>query len=635
MNNYISTQNCTGDSRWSTVDELKRSCTKIDLTASHYPTAGVPLIASENTAYVDSLDHHTLVFGSTGSKKTRLFGMPTVNIMIHAGESFITTDPKGEIYRNTASRAKSEGYDIVVLNFRDIGKGDRWNPLTLPYDLYQSGKEDDAILMINDLINALGSAHVTQDPYWSDTAMGAAVAFLAILLEKADQSEMNMASLAAMCTRDSAKKSSILADMMSDTSIAGVNLKSTIASLPPRTLSCVLSTLFSMMRTFNTQKELVNMLSESSFDMHTVGRKKTAVYIIVPDEKTTFHFLVTVFVKQIYEVLIGEAQREPDCRLPVRVNFVLDEFSNIPAIPDMASMISAARSRNIRFFLILQSMHQLCKKYGDEDAEVIKGNCENWIFLASKELTLLHEVSELCGTVYRSNGTQRPLIAYSELQRLSKEKGEALVLHARNHPIITRLMDIGDYTMFHDAEYLEMDDFDTRKTNVFNLSKLLIDINTDRCAPPSPSERYRYKQCKRIRSTALSEAHSYAEDLEEEMGISDPDFDTEQSNRVFSPMSARKRYLRQTGMSDYYDIDELFSNEPPKRQDKKAPMGTTKRLAEFRALVAKNTQECLQKAKEKIAAFYGDEYAELFFTEGHTESYEELDDPYGFDDDDD
>jgi type IV secretion system protein VirD4 len=148
-----------------------------------------------------------------------------------------------------------------------------------------------------------------------------------------------------------------------------------------------------------------------------MGRKKTALYIVVPDERSTYHFIVTSFVKQCYELLITEAQKEINKSLPVRVNFVLDEFSNTPAISDMPAMITAARSRNIRFYLVVQSMHQLVKRYG-LDSETIKGNCENWVFLASKELNLLEELSKMCGNTlnYEPHEFIRPLINVSELQ---------------------------------------------------------------------------------------------------------------------------------------------------------------------------------------------------------------------------
>lgn len=166
--------------------------------------------------------------------------------------------------------------------------------------------------------------------------------------------------------------------------------------------------------------------------------------MIIPDEKSTYHFLATLFIKQCYETMIQEAQLMPDIQLPRRVNFVLDEFANIPAIPDMDAMITAARSRNMRFFLVVQSFHQLEKLYG-ENARTLTSNCENWIYLNSKEFDHLTEISNLCGNVYTTGGQTRPLIAPSQLLHLSKKKGEALILAARHYPLLTEMPDISEY----------------------------------------------------------------------------------------------------------------------------------------------------------------------------------------------
>ena len=103
-----------------------------------------------------------------------------------------------------------------------------------------------------------------------------------------------------------------------------------------------------------------------------------------------------MFIKQQYECLISVAQKKPGNKLPVRVNFVLDEFCNFPEIPQMSNMISAGRSRNIRFYLVAQSLRQLLRKY-DSDAYTILGNCENIVFLTSREIDLLNTVQTLCG----------------------------------------------------------------------------------------------------------------------------------------------------------------------------------------------------------------------------------------------
>lgn len=465
--------NSNQETRWATTEEIQKSGTYVDLFADKYPVGGIPLLSNGKEAYLDGEDTHTLIFGATGSKKTRLFCMPTINFFIKAGESFVATDPKGEIYARTSGMAKENGYDIVVLNFREIGKGDMWNPFAIPYELYKSGDKESATAMLNDFMETVSAPLKanTKDLFWPEMAQSLGLAHLLLLMESAKPEEINVASLASMSGTGNEDYLKDIAELMQQDCIAAINYNG-IFSGANATKQSVYATLFGLVRIFNTQKNLARMLSGNTVDIRSFGKKKTAVYIIVPDEKTTYHFLITSFVKQVYEMMISEAQKMPHFRLPVRVNFMLDEFCNLPKFSDMPSMISASRSRNMRFFLVAQSLHQLRGKYG-EDADTIKGNCDNWIFLTSKELDLLNEISDLCGSVYTENNVSRKLISVSELQRLDKQKGESLIMHARQYPIITEIADIDDYQMFKGYEIASMKPFDLPKVSVISVSELL------------------------------------------------------------------------------------------------------------------------------------------------------------------
>ena len=144
----------------------------------------------------------------------------------------------------------------------------------------------------------------------------------------------------------------------------------------------------------------------------------------------------------MYENLIENAFKlTPDNHFDVRVNFVLDEFSSLPMISDFPQMISASRSRNIRFMLVVQSKHQLRQRY-ESETDTIMSNCTNWMFLTSRETELLREISELGG--YTGNNNDR-LISISQLQHLDKDKGECLVFTGRKYPYISSLPDIDVY----------------------------------------------------------------------------------------------------------------------------------------------------------------------------------------------
>ena len=152
------------------------------------------------------------------------------------------------------------------------------------------------------------------------------------------------------------------------------------------------------------------------------------------------------------------------------MNYIVDEFANIPTMQNMDSMITAARSRNIRFNLIVQSKMQLEDKY-KAIASVICDNCNNWLYLYSKDYGLLSEISRLCGEVIYDNHMHLPLISEFDLQHLKKEEGEALVLAGRNYPCITNLMDIDDYPEMKEKELPDGRTKQWSEVPVFSLNK--------------------------------------------------------------------------------------------------------------------------------------------------------------------
>ncbi len=455
---FVQYQSMYAETRWAKKEEMKANAQEICLSDGQYAHAGLPILNDGKTAYVDENDNHSLIFGSTGSKKTRLYVMPTLRILIGAGESYVVTDPKGELYERSSGAAKANGYNVIVLNYRNLLQGDTWNPLALPYKLYHEGDKEGAISRVNDFVNAISANQMSnsKDVFWVNAARSVALAVLLLMLDTCTKEECNLKTFTRFCvefakaipdevtlkamsmTKDDFEKNYLqeLMQLTPPESVTRLNYEG-IASSGEKAKGDIQSTLFTLISIFLTQESLVQNMQQGSFDMEKIGREKTALYLIVPDERTSYHFIATTFIKQCYETLILDAQQSENRMLSVRVNFVLDEFANIPAIPDMPAMISAARSRNIRFFLVLQSMHQMRQKYGEE-AQTIKGNCENWIFLSSKELALLEEISSLCGKA------DKPLISVSQLQRLNKKRGEALVFAGRQYPFITEMADIDD-----------------------------------------------------------------------------------------------------------------------------------------------------------------------------------------------
>jgi type IV secretion system protein VirD4 len=440
-------------SRWAKDEEVQKKLKEIEVSSPTVSAAGIPLLVNlkKKKVWVDDGEAHTLIMGSTGSGKTRRLINPLIKILAKKGESMILTDPKGELYEENAAMLTSKGYNIVLLNLRSPEKGNAWNPLTLPYQLYKEGS-DKANELLSDLARNLLHDEKTDDPFWQNSSADYFTALALGLFEDAKEEEINLNSISYMSTVGEEKfgGSNYAKEYFTSKNPAKptyINASGTI-NAPQDTKNSILSVFRQKIKIFATTEHLSEMLAYSDFDMHDIGRRKTAVFIIIQDEKKTYHALATIFIKQCYETLIDVAQ-DNNGKLPIRTNFILDEFANMPPLKDVTTMITAARSRQIRFNLVIQNFAQLNQVYGADDAETIKGNCANLVYLMSKELKALEEVSKLCGDklIKAKKDTQqdkeKPLISIGELQRL--KLGDTIVIKDRSYPLKSKLPDMSEY----------------------------------------------------------------------------------------------------------------------------------------------------------------------------------------------
>ena len=443
---FTSEKKDKGYSRWAKDKEMKAEKDIVMVTPQQEVSdvAGVPLLLSDKEAWVDNGEYHTLVIGSTGSGKTQTVIKPTVKLLAKAGESMIITDPKGEIYEATANMLRDKGYDVQILNFRDPQNGSSWNPLSLPYRMYKSGNQDKAIELLDDLaLNILyDDSSNNSDPFWEKTSADYFSGVALGLFEDAKEEEININSISLMTTVGEEKfgGSTYIKEYFSfkdPASASVINASSTI-NAPTDTKGSILSVFRQKIKLFASRENLSEMLSHSDIELADIGRRKTALFIVVQDEKKTYHSLVTILLKQCYETLIGVAQ-ENGGELPVRTNFLLDEFANMPPLKDVTTMITAARSRHIRFTMIIQNYAQLNQVYGKENAETIRGNCGNIIYLISAELAALEEISKMCGEVKSKDDDKTastPLVTVSDLQRM--KQFEVIILRMRMQPFKTK-----------------------------------------------------------------------------------------------------------------------------------------------------------------------------------------------------
>ncbi len=435
-----------GYSKFSSAAEMKKKpdIKRITLSDDEYNYAGIPIMLNLKEAYVDDGENHSLVIGGTGSGKTQCVMLPMSRILAKAGESMIFTDPKGELYKDLGGLLKERGYNIIVLNFRDPLRGNCWNPFSLPYKFYKEGKDDKAKELIEDLAsNILADPEAAKsDPFWSDTATSYFSGLAMGLFEDAPEEYVNINSINQMATtgEENIGRMTYLQAYFKEKgeeSTAYISAAATI-NAPNETKGGIVSTFKTKIRIFSSREALSEMMSKTDFDFTEIGKKKTAVFLIIQDEKKTYHSLLTIFLKQIYESLVDVASSQPDLKLPIRTNFMLDEFANMPPLKDVDAMISASRSRNMRFNFIIQNYSQLNQQYGQDMAETIKGNCGNIHFLTTTELKALEEISKLAGEKKgkekkdKPSEPDKPLLSVSDLQKLNKF--QFIILRLRCHP---------------------------------------------------------------------------------------------------------------------------------------------------------------------------------------------------------
>jgi type IV secretion system protein VirD4 len=468
-----------GYSNWAKDKDIKKQLKLVHPSDEKISEGGIPLINDGKDIWIDTSGYHNMIIGSTGSGKTQALSFPFIRVMAKAGESMIITDPKGELYEGTANELKERGYNIILLNFRDPQKGNCWNPFYLPYKLYKEGNTDKATELLEDLAKNIlyDENNKGADPFWENTASDYFTGLSLALFEDANENEINLNSINLMATQGEEKigGTRYILEYFSDKNPAGpayVNASATLTA-PNETRGSILSVFKQKIKLFSSRENLSEMLSYSDFDMEDIGRKKTAVFIIVQDEKKTYHSLVTIFLKQCYETLVRVAQ-ETGGKLKYRTNFLMDEFANMPPLGDVDAMVSAARSRNIRLSFIIQNFSQLNDVYGKEKAETIRGNCGNTIYILSTELAALEEISKMCGEVKSKKDDKtdsRPLVTVTDLQNMKEE--EALILRSRMHPYKTKLK--FDWKIDWGKKYKKADYVEREKRNleVFNLKKIV------------------------------------------------------------------------------------------------------------------------------------------------------------------
>lgn len=474
-------------------------------------------------ALVDDDDIHCLMIGAAGVGKTANFLYPNLEYACASGMSFITTDTKGDLYRNYAGIAKDYyGYHVSVIDLRNPTRSDsnnllhlvnRYMDLYLAYPesiTYKARAEKYAKITAKTIINSGGfdSAAAGQNAFFYDAAEGLLTSVILLIAEFCEPGERHIVSVFKL-----------IQDLLAPSGVKGRTLfQLLMAHLPDdhktkwfagaalnsaeQAMQSVLSTALSRLNAF-LDSELEQILCfDTAIDAERFCTEKSAIFLVMPEEDSTKYFIISLIVQQLYREILSVAD-EYGGKLPNRVMMFLDEIGTIPKIESAEMMFSASRSRRVSIVAIIQSFAQLEKNYGKEGAAIITDNCQDTVFGGfapnSESAQILSKAlgsqTVMSGSVSRGKNDpsqslqmiERPLMTPDELK--SMPKGRFIVTKTGAYPMRTRLKLFLEWGITFGKPY-EIAEQSARKVEYVDRRKVEEEIIRRNAAfEPEPEER--------------------------------------------------------------------------------------------------------------------------------------------------
>lgn len=340
---------------------------------------------------------NTLVCGGSGAGKTRFYCKPN---LMQANTSFVILDPKGEIVRDTGKLLEKTGYEIRVLDLISMERSHCYNPF-----VYLQNDNDIQRLVTNLFKATTPKGSQSQDPFWDTAASMLLLALVFYLHYEAPEEEQNFAMVMEMLRAGAIEdeedpRPSPLDNLFSDLELDNpdhIALKyyHSYHAGSAKTLKSIQITLAARLEKFNLES-LASMTSTDELDLPTLGEKKVALFALIPDNDSSFNFLVSILYTQLFQQLFFSADHRHGGCLPVPVHFLMDEFANVSLPDDFDKILSVMRSRGVSVSIILQNLAQL-KALFEKQWESIVGNCDEFLYLGGNEQSTHKYVSELLG----------------------------------------------------------------------------------------------------------------------------------------------------------------------------------------------------------------------------------------------
>ena len=526
-----------GTARFSTKAELRRIYKQVTFTPEEWrrkarkhslPELPQGIIVGclnkggETIAMVDDADVHCMMVGAAGCGKTAYWLYPNLEYACASGMSFLTTDTKGDLYRNYGKIAKDcYGYNVAVIDLRNPTKSDGNNLLhlvnkymdlhkTVPGDVaYRAKAEKYAKIISKTLIYGDGDASAYgQNAFFYDSAEGLLTSVILLIAEFAEPRERHIVSVFKL-----------IQELMAPSGVKGKNqfqllmdrlpadhkarwFSGAALSTGDQAMASIMSTAMSRLNAFLDSEMEQVLCFDTAIDAERFCYEKSAVFIVMPEENPNSFFMVSLLIQQLYREILAVAD-DNGGKLPNRAMFYCDEFGTLPTIQSAEMMYSASRSRRLSIVSIIQSYQQLEKNYGKEGAAIIQDNCQITIaggFAPSSETAdiiskSLGSRTVMTGSVSRSKNdpsqslqmTERPLMTADELK--SMKKGSFIVMKTGAHPFISQLKLFMKWGISFPKEAYEVEDQGARRVRYVSRDKLIRTITDKFLQQKKPKPR--------------------------------------------------------------------------------------------------------------------------------------------------
>lgn len=407
----IKNNNEYGSARFSTKAEINKNFTKEKI--SNINEVGFPVYYDKNVTHVwfDKETPHYVYLGSSGSGKSVTCVIPMISFIANANtpRSVFVTDPKGEIYHATSKMLHNKGYKVLTIDFRHPELSNHINilePIICEYEKYieyenksnNTDSEEEKLDYLNKSISSYAETNrlitslasmITydksqgKDPFWNNSAKNLLEGLIGFFLEeykdgKIKREQITMTSIRKFQNSTMEEKNSKKFKYYIEQKPYGTKSKDSlipILSSSENTYKSITSVFSEKMAIFD-DVNVANVISKSDFSFDILGKEKSALFVIVPDEDKIYYSLVTIILGLLYKELVKLANTTANKKVPIEIDWICDEFSNCPPLiePSIESIISVARSRGLRYHLFIQSLSQLDNVYGKEVAQIILDN---------------------------------------------------------------------------------------------------------------------------------------------------------------------------------------------------------------------------------------------------------------------